>query len=70
MEKSNELAWSCVRIVTTRHVWFFDILFMSKYMKLLSQLKVYDIQLTKIETSKTSVTKCSCDVCIFVVTRL
>jgi hypothetical protein len=37
---------------TTTHVWFFDILFMSKYMKLLSQLKIYDFKLTKIQTSK------------------
>jgi len=46
------LALDTFRFATTRHMWFFDILFMSKYMKLLSQLKVYDIQLTKIETSK------------------
>ena len=37
---------------TTRHVWFFDILFMSKHMELLSQLKIYDFKLTKIQTSK------------------
>jgi len=41
-----------VHPVTTRHMWFFDILLMSKYMKLFSQLKVYDIRSTKIETSK------------------
>ena len=33
---------------TTRNVLFFDILFMSKYMELMSHLKTYDIQLTKI----------------------
>jgi hypothetical protein len=29
--------------VTARSLWFFDILFMSKYMELMSQLKIYDI---------------------------
>jgi hypothetical protein len=39
-------------LVTTRTVWFFDVLFTSKYIELMSQLKVCDIQLTKIQTSK------------------
>ena len=33
-------------------VVFFDILFMSKYMELMSQLQIYDVQLMKIQTSK------------------
>ena len=37
---------------TTRNVWFFNILFMSKHMELMSQLKIFYIQLTKIQTSK------------------
>jgi hypothetical protein len=28
---------------TTRIVWFFDVLFMSKYMELMSQLKVWNV---------------------------
>ena len=51
-ERKQEHYCSELQNVTTRNVWFFDILFMSKYMELMSQLKIYDFQLTKIQTSK------------------